>query len=129
MKDSQIAMVALCGLLFSLGGCVTASQQVKERETYWRQVLLSEAPVGTSKSDALLMFGRHNLVTTDGTYKTISDDGSEKSNCRYANRALTAVERSAVRGLYLKWDIEITVCLDDDNQVDSHYVGAWNAGV
>ena len=39
-----------------------------------------------------------------------------------------AKEYGAVRGLYLSWDIEVTVCCDEHDRVENTFVGAWNAG-
>jgi hypothetical protein len=66
---------------------------------------------------------------TEGTYRTAHPDGSETSECRLPDQALSAIERGAVRGLYVNWDIEITVCFDERDAVESHFVGAWNAGI
>jgi len=98
-------------LLAALAGCATASHQLDERESYWR------------------LFAKHELPVSEGTYRTAHPDGSETSNCRLPERALSAFERGAVRGLYFSWDIEITVCLDEDDAVEGYFVGAWNAGV
>jgi hypothetical protein len=122
-------VTAICGLSLSLGGCVTVSHSIAERETYWRQVLESEAPVGALRDEVLLMFRQHDLTAEEGTYRVLSEGGVEASNCRLAERALSAIERSAVRGFYLSWDIEITICLDESGRVESHYVGSWNAGI
>jgi len=116
-------------LLAALAGCATASHQLDERESYWRAELARDVPVGTPKADVLDLFAKHELPVSEGTYRTAHPDGSETSNCRLHERALSAFERGAVRGLYFSWDIEITVCLDENDAVEGYFVGAWNAGV
>jgi len=91
--------------------------------------LAVEAPIGASRKDVLSMFERHQLQAGEGTYRTVSDDGVVTSNCRRPERAISTFEKGAVRGLFLNWDVEITVCLDEEGKVEGHYVGAWNAGV
>lgn len=116
-------------LMAALTGCVTAPRDVQERENYWRQVLAEHAPPGTPANDVISLFAKHDLPTSEGTYRTAHPGGGETSNCRLPDRAVSAIERGAVRGLYLNWDIEITVCLDEEDTVETHYVGAWNAGI
>jgi len=123
------SLFASLTLLASLAGCVTAPHQLDERESYWREELARDAPVGTRKADVLALFAKHDLPVSEGTYRTAHPDGSETSNCRLPERALSAFERSAVRGLYMSWDIEITVCLDEKDAVEGYFVGSWNAGV
>lgn len=121
--------VIIVGLLATLAGCVTSSQRIDEREAYWRQELARDVPIGTPKSEVLSLLAKHSLPVSEGTYRTAHPDGSETSNCRLPERALSAFERGAVRGLYFSWDIEITVCLDENDTVEGHFVGAWNAGI
>jgi hypothetical protein len=116
-------------LMVALAGCITAPRDVRQRETYWRQVLAERAPAGTGKSDVLLLFEQYGLPVSERTYRTALPGGGETSNCRLPDQAVSAIERGAVRGLYLNWDIEITVCLDERDRVEKHYVGAWNAGI
>lgn len=112
-----------------MSGCVTAPAAIQERETYWRTILTEEAPAGTTRNAVRSVYQRHGLQPGEGTYHTVHADGSESSNCRLPDKALSAKDRSAVRGLYLNWDIEITVCFDEGDVVEGHYVGAWNAGI
>jgi len=113
----------------ALSGCVTAPGDVQERENYWRQILAEHAPLGTTRNDVISLFAKYDLPTSKGTYRTAQPGGGETSNCRLPDRAVSAIERGAVRGLYLNWDIEITVCLDEKDTVEKHYVGAWNTGI
>jgi len=116
-------------LAAGIGGCFTAPSKIEELESSWRQILFEEAPLGTGKPDVRDFYSRHRLVATDGTYRTVREDGSVTSNCRLPDRSLSALDRGAVRGLYLGWDIEITVCFDERDNVEEHFVGAWNAGI
>lgn len=113
----------------AVAGCVTAPGAVRDREAHWRQVLAGQAPAGTSRADVVAMFERNDLPVSEGTYRTIRDDGKETSNCRIPDRAVSGLERGAVRGLYIEWDIEVTVCFDENDVVEDHFVGAWNAGL
>ena len=122
------ARVFICAFVL-LAGCVTAPEAIREREDYWRRILAEQAPTGTIRDDALAVFERQGLLAGAGTYRTVHDDGSETSQCRLPDRALSALEHGAVRGMYMNWDIEITVCLDENDRVEDHFVGAWNAGI
>jgi len=127
--DSVMRTGIWAGLLLMLAACVTAPQSVREREAYWLEVLTERAPVGASKARVVALFAEYRLPMVEGTYRTALPDGGQSSNCRLPDRAVSAIERGAVRGLYIKWDIEVTVCLDERDTVESHFVGAWNAGI
>ena len=126
---SCVPACCLVVALAALGGCVTAPAMVRDREAHWRDVLEAQAPAGTSRFDVESLLRDNGLQPKSGTYRVVRNDGSESSNCRLPERALSALERGAVRGLYLNWDIEVTVCFDENDAVEAHYVGAWNAGI
>lgn len=113
----------------ALAGCITAPAMVRDREAHWRDMLEAQAPAGTARPDVESLLRNNGLQPGRGTYRTVHGDGSESSNCRLPERALSALERGAVRGLYLSWDIEVTVCFDENDRVEDHFVGAWNAGL
>lgn len=127
--DSILRTGVGLGVLLTLAACVTAPQSVREREAYWREILAERTPVGAPKSQVAALFTEYQLPMAEGTYRTALPDGGQSSNCRLPDRAVSAIERGAVRGLYIKWDIEVTVCLDERDTVESHFVGAWNAGI
>jgi len=122
-----VFLVAFASVLFA--GCVSAPAAIREREAYWRRVLAEQAPAGTERADVIAVFERQGLMASEGTYRTVHDDGSETSHCRLPDRALSALERGSVRGLYVDWDIEVTLCLDENDRVEDYFVGAWNAGI
>ena len=124
---SRFTSAAVACLLIS--GCITAPAKVRALENDWRQRLAENAPPGTPRNEVESLFEQHGLTPAIGTYRIRHEDGSESSHCRLPERAVTTRDRSAVRGLYLKWDLEVTVCLDENDRVESHYVGAWNAGI
>ena len=115
---------ALIFVLAATAGCITAPHEVRSLEAEWRQRLSSEAPPGASREKADRLLRDHGLVPSTGTYRVAHADGRETSSCRLPDRALSATQPGAVRGLYIKWDLEITVCLDEKDTVEGHFVGA-----
>lgn len=113
---------------FFVAGCVMSGSAVKERESYWRGILAEQAPMGAPKRNVIAVYEQHQLNPREGTYRTVRADGTETSNCRLPEKALSAYDRGAVRGFLVSWDIEITACFDERDAVEGHFVGAWNTG-
>ncbi|MEE4360122.1 MAG: hypothetical protein V2I63_01220 [Pseudomonadales bacterium] len=123
----RFVLLGMGGML--LAGCVTAPRALAEREAHWQALLAREAPIGAARAQVLDALERNGLPPTRGTYRTVHEDGRIESTCRLPDEGLTVLERGAVRGLYLSWDTEVTVCFDEAGRVEDHFVGSWNAGL
>ena len=114
--------------LLLLAACA-APQAVDRRAAYWRAFLEKEAPLGTRAADAMDVMQRAGLNPQSGTYVTVMNSGERVSNCRDPKQAISGRETSGVRGLYVRYDFGVTVCLSRDGRVEKHYVSAWNQGL
>jgi hypothetical protein len=99
------------------------------RAEHWRSVLLAEAPVGAAAASAEAALRRGGLSPARGTYVRVSDTGAVRSDCSDPRTAITARERSAGRGVLVRLDIEVTVCVDRSGRVERHIIKTWNQGL
>lgn len=114
--------------LLLLAACASSSS-IDDRVDYWRAFLNKEAVIGSSGDAAMDAMRRSGLNPQSGTYTRVMSDGRRVSNCRDPRSAISGKEVSAVRGLYSRYDIEVTVCLTEDGRVEKHYVSAWHQGL
>jgi hypothetical protein len=115
-------------LLFLLASCA-APGAIDQRLGEWRAFLAREVPLGTSAADAMAAMDRAGLNPQTGTYVTVMNSGERVANCRDPKQAISGRETSGVRGLYVRYDVEVTVCLSENGRVEKHYVSAWNQGI
>lgn len=120
------ALLLLPSLL--LAACASDAA-IDARLDHWRTFLAREAPLGAAASTAMEAMGRAGLDPQSGTYVRVMNDGTRVSNCRDPRAAVSGRDISAVRGLYSRYDIEVTVCLAADGRVEKHYVAAWHQGL
>jgi hypothetical protein len=113
--------------LLLLNACASSSA-IDARTAYWQAFLARELAIGASGDRAMDVMRQAGLGPQQGTYVTVLRDGRVVSNCRDPKMAVTGKESSGVRGLFSRYDMEVTVCFAADGRVEKHYVGAWNQG-
>ena len=117
----RLVTASLCIAAFAgFGGCATPSHQLDQRQKEWEAALARHVPPGTARADA------ERFLAARGTPPVWLRSVSGLKDACPAD-LLSAKDRSAARGMFLSWDLEIHVCLED-GRVTGHRVYAFNQG-
>jgi hypothetical protein len=115
-------MIAAASLVVALAACVATPERVGLREREWQDTLQTRIPAGTPRADA------EQFLASRGVRAVwLRKVSGLKDDC--PGSLLSGRDAGIARSVYIVWDLEIHVCLDESDRVTGHRVYVFNQGL